>query len=142
MELTNRDIFALANNGILATTEHDAPASEALRYYKFRKAVGKAFEHLLEMMRDLPKVAGVEDGQQPTPAQDKKLSDLQNELFAEKVDLGDIAPISYEVYHLLAAENRAVELTLNTPDGRTISRKVDALRACEGILDGVLFVTD
>lgn len=146
MKLKNNEIIALVNAGLLNTTEHDVPAADAYKSYKFRKAVEKAFNAIAEKDRELPKTAGVEDGKEPTEEQTKKIVELRVALYNDETELeGNIVPMSWEGFHALANENRRTAVQMTTgeknEDGspKFVTQFVDTFRACEGILDGVLF---
>lgn len=145
MKLKNNIIIALVNAGLLNTTEHDVPAADAYKAYKFRKAIEKAINAIVEKEKELPKTAGVE-GNTPTEAQTKKVEELRAALYADETELeGNIVPMSWEGYHALSNENRRVAVQL--PNGeknengspKFVTRFVDVFRACEGMLEGVLF---
>lgn len=146
MKLKNSEILALVNMGLLNTTEHDVPAADAYKAYKFRKAVDKAFDAIAEKDRELPKTAGVEDGKKPTEEQNKKIAELRDALYNDESELeGNIVPMSWEGFHALANENKrtAVQVPMGevNEDGsqKFVTQFVDVFRACEDILDGVLF---
>lgn len=145
MKLKNNEIIALVNAGLLNTTEHDVPAADAYKSYKFRKAVEKAFNAIAEKDRELPKTAGVEDGKEPTEEQTKKIVELRVALYNDETELeGNIVPMSWEGFHALANENKRTAIQVPAglrEDGSTkfITQFVDTFRACEGILEGILF---
>lgn len=146
MKLKNNEIIALVNAGLLNTTEHDVPAADAYKSYKFRKAVEKAFNAIAEKDRELTKTAGVEDGKEPTEEQTKKIAELRVALYNDETELeGNIVPMSWEGFHALANENKRTAIQMPTgeknEDGapKFATQFVDTFRACEGILDGVLF---
>lgn len=146
MKLKNNEIIALVNAGLLNTTEHDVPAADAYKSYKFRKAVDKAFNAIAEKDRDLPKTAGVEGGKEPTEEQTKKIIELRTALYNDETELeGNIVPMSWEGFHALANENKRTAIQMPTgeknEDGspKFVTQFVDVFRVCEGILDGVLF---
>lgn len=146
MKLKNNEIIVLVNAGLLNTTEHDVPAADAYKSYKFRKAVEKAFNAIAEKDRELPKTAGVEDGKEPTEEQTKKIIELRTALYNDETELeGNIVPMSWEGFHALANENKRTAIQIPTgeknEDGspKFATQFVDTFRACEGILDGVLF---
>ena len=149
MKLKNNEIIALVNAGLLNTTEHDVPAADAYKSYKFRKAVDKAFNAIVEKDRELPKTAGVENGKEPTEEQTKKIIELRTALYNDETELeGNIVPMSWEGFHALANENRRTAVQMTTEekneDGspKFVTRFVDTFRSCEGILDGVLFKSE
>ena len=145
MKLKNNEIIALVNAGLLNTTEHDVPAADAYKSYKFRKAVEKAFNAIAEKDRELPKTAGVEDGKEPTEEQTKKIVELRVALYNDETELeGNIIPMSWDGFHALANENKRTAIQVPAglrEDGSTkfITQFVDTFRACEGILEGILF---
>jgi hypothetical protein len=146
MKLKNNEIIALVNAGLLNTTEHDVPAADAYKSYKFRKAVEKAFNAIAEKDRELPKTAGVEDGKEPTEEQTKKIVELRVALYNDETELeGNIVPMSWEGFHALANENKrtAVQVPIGekNEDGsqKYTTQFVDVFRACESIIEGVLF---
>lgn len=145
MKLKNNEIIALVNAGLLNTTEHDVPAADAYKSYKFRKAVEKAFNAIAEKDRELPKTAGVEDGKELTEEQTKKIIELRTALYNDETELeGNIVPMSWEGFHALANENKRTAIQVPAglrEDGSTkfITQFVDTFRACEGILEGILF---
>lgn len=146
MKLKNSEILALVNMGLLNTTEHDVPAADAYKAYKFRKAVDKACDAIAEKDRELPKTAGVEDGKDPTEEQNKKIAELRDALYNDETELeGNIVPMSWEGFHALANENKrtAVQVPMGevNEDGsqKFVTQFVDTFRACEDILDGILF---
>lgn len=145
MKLKNNEIITLVNAGLLNTTEHDVPAADAYKSYKFRKAVEKAFNAIAEKDRELPKTAGVEDGKEPTEEQTKKIVELRVALYNDETELeGNIVPMSWEGFHALANENKRTAIQVPAglrEDGSTkfITQFVDTFRACEGILEGILF---
>ena len=146
MKLKNTTIIALVNNGLLNTTEHDVPAADAYKAYKFRRAVEKAFNAIAEKDKELPAAAGVEKDKEPTGEQAKRIAELRTELYNDESDLGDnIIPMSWESFHVLANENKRVMMQVPTGETddkgqpRFMPRQVDVFRACEGLLEGVLF---
>ena len=61
--MKNIDIINLANGGILAITANDLDAAHAYKVIKFKKAVKKAFESIVESEKEILKEAGIEDAQ-------------------------------------------------------------------------------
>ena len=145
MKLKNSTIISLANAGLLNTTEHDVPAADAYKAYKFRKAVEKAFNAIAEKDRELPKTAGVEDGKEPSPEQVRKVVELREALYNDETELdGNIIPMGWKGYHALAGENRSTAVQVPTGENEDGSPKfstqyVDVFRVCEKLLEGVLF---
>lgn len=140
--MKNLDIITLVHSGLLETTEHTLPNEDAYKAYKFRKAVGKAYSAIREKEAELPGVAGVEKGKEPTQKQGEKIAELRKALYDDKTALdGNIIPLSWDGWCALSNENRETKVVLNV-GGKTVTRTVDTFRACEGILEGVLFKID
>ena len=146
MKLKNQTILDLVNNGLLNTTEHDVPAADAYKAYKFRKAIEKACNAIVEKDRDLPKAAGIEDGKESTEEQKARVAELRAALYNDETELdGNIVPMSWESFHALSNENRKVAVQITTGEmGADGSPKiatvyVDVFRVCETLLEGVLF---
>lgn len=137
------DIITLANAGILAITANDLDAAHAYKVLKFKKAVKKAFESIMESEREILKEAGIEDaaafdkerkeliesGSNPKRLEEmnKQLSrvlELRSNLYKEDVEL-DCKTIPFEQFHALQCENKDLE------------RK--PLNAFEDLLEGVLW---
>lgn len=138
MKVANNLIIALVNSGLLSTTEHDVPAADAYKVYKFRKAVGKAYNELAEKEKDFPKEAGVEDGKEPNEEQTKRITELRIEMLNDEGDLGDIKKMGYESFHALAAENKKTPIQIPV-DGKAVTQYIDIFRAFEERLEGVLW---
>lgn len=141
--MKNIDILNLANTGVLAITANDLDAAQAYKVLKFKKAVRKAFEAIIESERDILKEAGIEDGQafdkernelrengsnpERLAELDKQFSrfmDLRNNLYKEDVEL-DCKVMPYEQFHILQKENKEVQ-------GKP-------LNVFEDVLEGVLW---
>lgn len=135
MKAANNLIIALINSGLLGTTEHDVPAKDAYKVYKFRKAVGKAYNELAEKEKDFPKEAGVEEGKEPTEEQNKRISELRLEMLNDESDLGDIKTIPFESFHALAAENKRTPYRGQGEE----TLYIDFFRVFEERLEGVLW---
>lgn len=138
MTLKNHIIIALVNSGLLSTTEHDVPAKDAYKVYKFRKAVGKAYQDLADKERDFPKLAGVEDGKEPTEEQTKRITELRVEMLNDETDLGDIKTMGFDSYHILAGENRKTPVQIPV-DGKVVTNYIDIFQAFQEALEGVLW---
>ena len=138
------DILTLANAGILAITANDLDAAQAYKVLKFKKAVKKAFEAIIESEKDILKEAGIEDGQafdkernelrengsnsERLAELDKQFSrfmELRNNLYNEEAQLDDCKVMPYEQFHLLQQENKDL--------------KGKPLNAFEDLLEGVLW---
>ena len=146
MKLKNTTIITLVNNGLLSTTEHDVPAEDAYKSYKFRKAVEKAYNAIADKDKELPKTAGVEDGKDPDEEQTKKIGELRDALYNDETELeGNIVPMSWAGFHALSNENKRTQVRIptgaNDENGnpKFITQLIDVFRACDGMLDGVLF---
>lgn len=141
--MKNIDILNLANTGVLAITANDLDAAQAYKVLKFKKAVRKAFEAIIESERDILKEAGIEDGQafdkernelrengsnpERLAELDKQFSrfmELRNNLYKEDVEL-DCKAMPYEQFHILQKENKEVQ-------GKP-------LNVFEDVLEGVLW---
>lgn len=139
------DILNLANAGILSITANDLDAAHAYKVLKFKKAVKKAFESIMESEREILKEAGIEDavafdkerkeliesGSNPKRLEEmnKQLSrvlELRSNLYKEEVEL-DCKALPFEQFHALQQENKDLE------------RK--PLNAFEDLLEGVLWET-
>ena len=141
--MKNIDILNLANTGVLAITANDLDAAQAYKVLKFKKAVRKAFEAIIESERDILKEAGIEDGQafdkernelrengsnpERLAELDKQFSrfmELRNNLYKEDAEL-DCKVMPYEKFHILQKENKDVQ-------GKP-------LNVFEDVLEGVLW---
>lgn len=137
------DILNLTNAGVLAITANDLDAAHAYKVLKFKKAVKKAFESIMESEREILKEAGIEDAaafdkerkeliesgsnKERLDELDKQLSrviELRGNLYKEEVEL-DCKTIPFEQFHLLQRENKDLA---NKP-----------LNAFEDLLEGVLW---
>ena len=141
--MKNIDILNLANAGVLAITANNLDAAHAYKVLKFKKAVKKAFESIMESEREILKEAGIEDAaafdkerkeliesgsnKERLEELDKQLSrviELRGNLYKEEVEL-DCKTIPFEQFHLLQRENKDLA---NKP-----------LNAFEDLLEGVLW---
>lgn len=121
------DILNLANAGILSITANDLDAAHAYKVLKFKKAVKKAFESIMESEREILKEAGIEDaaafdkerkelmesGSNPKQLEEmnKQLSrvlELRSNLYKEDVEL-DCKTIPFEQFHALQCENKDLD---------------------------------
>lgn len=64
MTLTNAQIVALINSGILASTSHTLPVAHNYKVYSFKKSLKKAFEEYTQKEEDLLKECGIENPQE------------------------------------------------------------------------------
>lgn len=138
MRIKNNLIIALGNSGLLSTTEHDVPAKDAYKVYKFRKAIGKAYNELAEKEKDLPRLAGVEEGKDPTEEQRQRINELRAEMLNDETDLGDIKTMGFESYHILAGENKRTAVQIPFGD-KFRTDFVDVFRVFQEELEGVLW---
>lgn len=144
MKLKNYNIINLINNGLLQTTEHDVPAEDAYKSYKFRKAVKKAYEAIAEKEKELAQTAGVEEGKEATEEQLKRIGELRVELYNDESEL-DVIPMSWAGFHALANENKKTPVRIPTGEKdendnpKFITQNIDIFRAFEDVLEGVLF---
>lgn len=143
MRIRNYLAVSLGNNGLFESTSHDLPAKAALSVYKFKKAVRKAYEEFGASEKELLKNSGIEKDKEPTEEQVKRFNELRFELFNDEVDLGDIAKISFDEYHILAKENKQVkvrrEFTDENGDTKTVENIVDVFTLFQEALEGVLW---
>ena len=139
MKIRNYQIINLVNNGLLNTTEHEVPAADAYKAYKFRKSVRKAFDAIAEKDKELPATVGIEEGKEATQEQMKRLAELRVALYNDESELEGIAPMSWEAYHLLAKENKETKYQAPAGENEVETRTIDFFRVFEDVLDGVLF---
>ena len=137
------DILNLTNAGVLAITANDLDAAHAYKVLKFKKAIKKAFESIMESEREILKESGIEDAvafdkerkeliesgsnKERLDELNKQLSrviELRGNLYKEEVEL-DCKTIPFEQFHLLQCENKDLA---NKP-----------LNAFEDLLEGVLW---
>ena len=121
------DILNLTDAGILSITANDLDAAHAYKVLKFKKAVKKAFESVMESEREILKEAGIEDavafdkerkeliesGSNPKRLEEmnKQLSrvlELRSNLYKEDVEL-DCKTIPFEQFHTLQCENKDLD---------------------------------
>jgi len=147
MELEISKIIQLVNLGVLNTTEHDVPVEDAYKASKFRRALKKASDEVIEREKALAKEAGIEDygkGSEAPEEARKRFAELKAELYKDSIDLPGIKPMSYASFHALSKENRDVPIQVPAldKDGKeTLATiNVDVFRNCEEILEGVLWV--
>lgn len=124
--MKNSLIIALVNTGLLNTTEHDVPAADAYKASKFRREVRKAYNALAERENELTTEAGEDK---------ERLAELRKAMLEDETEVSAV-PMSYESYHALAKENRAVRMF--GPDGKFVGM-FDPFRAFEEDLEGILW---
>ena len=112
MKIKNNLLVILAQVGGLNITANNLSAADAYKVIKFRRAVAKAFEALGDAEKAIIKDCGleiVEKGElNGTDEAKAKFRKLQAELYNDEVDLGDIKTISFESWHELKKENKAL----------------------------------
>lgn len=138
------DILNLTDAGILAITANDLDAAHAYKVLKFKKAVKKAFESIMESEREILKEAGIEDaaafdkerkeliesGSNPKRLEEmnkqlSRLLELRANLYKEEAELEGAKTIPFEQFHALQSENKDLD---HKP-----------LNAFEDLLEGVLW---
>lgn len=130
MTLKNYQIIALANAGVLSSTNHDVDIKDAYKVFKFRKAISKALSAIQEAEKALLEECGIGDpnafNEQLHTAEGEELAEMRKkvesynaqhaDLYNDDADLGDIKTISYESWFALQKENSAKEINGNTFD--------------------------
>lgn len=129
MKIKNSLILALSTNGIANTTNHEVPAKDAYKAFKFKNGIAKATEEIEKKREGLVKEAGIEDAKKfedrrreleavasPTEEQKQELADLNaqfdkfrelwDELLKDETDVEGVKTMSFESYHALSRENR------------------------------------
>lgn len=126
--MKNGQIVALCNAGVLQMQALSLDATQAYKVYKFRKAVEKAYNDIIEAQKGLIKEAGIEDGKTFTDrlkalrgkkertdeeaeelekmnSQDTDLGKLITELYEDDTAI-DCKALPYEAWHALRKENK------------------------------------
>lgn len=160
--LKNSVIVGLVNLGLLYTTEHDVPVKDAYKAYAFRHAIEKTHKAVEEKRLGLVASAGIKDGQQfeqrlkelrglaaPSKEQEAELAgmekklktfdDLYKELLEDTSEVEGVKAMSYESFHALAKENKAVSIPVEV-EGKMTSRVADPFRVFERDLEGILWI--
>lgn len=127
MKLKISLLIALCNSGLLNTTEHDVHVVDAYKASKFRREVGKAIKDVIAREQELIKEAGDD------AARRKELLDAYH---GDEIDI-PVTPMSYESFHALSKENRAVRVY---DDSGKLLAICDPFRDFEGDLEGVLWL--
>jgi len=126
--MKNIDILNLVNGGILSVTALDLGAEHAYKVLKFKKAVRKAYDAVLDSEKELLKESGIEDGaafdkernelrESGSNAErlaelDKtftRFAELRSKLYNEEAELGDIKTIPFSAFHDLQRENKELD---------------------------------
>lgn len=112
MKLKNNIIVELALAGALNLNTTALDAAHAYKVIKFRRAVSKAFGELQEAEKGIIKDCGLEisaggelEGEDEAKA---KFAKLQEELYEDEADLGDIKAIPFGQWHALQQENKGL----------------------------------
>jgi hypothetical protein len=138
------EVLSFVNMGGLSITANDLDASHAYKVIKFKKAVKKVFDDIIEFEKDALKEAGIEDGMafdkerkelSESGSDPKRLEELnkqferfieiRNNAYDEDAELEGVKALPFEQFHLLQQENKNLQ---NKP-----------LNAFETILEGVLW---
>lgn len=129
--MKNQEIIYLVNAGVLQMTNHNLPAAQAYKAYKFRKAVSKALEAIQDTEQGLLKEAGIVDAaefdkrltelravknpgsEQKAELEEKqaafdKYTELRRQMLKEEAGLSGVKTLPYEEWKTLQDENRAV----------------------------------
>lgn len=144
--MKNSDIGTLTEGGIQNITTCALSASDAYKVYKFKRAIDKAFNNIIEMHKDILMNSGIEnieefqdkykklyESAERTLEEEKEFDEIKKkdftvsklikELYDDSSEL-DIKPLSYESWHALQVENKDIKV----------------LSYCEPCLEGVLWV--
>ena len=138
--MKNYDIINLVNCGVLVITANDIEASHAYKVLKFKKAVRKAYEAIIDSDKAFLEEVGITDPEAfdkerkeaTDPARIAEMGKTARRLFElrkardnEDAALEGVKTIPYEVFHALQKENKDIQ-------GKP-------LNAFEDILEGVLW---
>lgn len=130
--MRNADIIGLTEGGIQNIATTTLPAAQAYKVYKFKRAVEKAANAIIEAHKDILKQAGIEDLKE-FQKRYKELTDIKernaeeqaelDSLTKKDVDAGklvaelyedttelDVKAIPYEDWHNLQAENKDIKV--------------------------------
>ena len=152
--MTNSDVLSLFNNGILDITSYSLDAKGSYSVMKFRNAIKKQLNTIVELENGILKELGVMDAaninnrikeleaKDKTPEeleeynnlqeQAKKFNSTRGEMLAEKVEITGFTLLNYEQWYNLRKENHPQD-----------SSKPDPLNNhVEDILDGILWKAD
>lgn len=137
--MKNQDIVFLANRGVLAASGHCLNANSGYQFYKFKKALNKAFGEIGNTERELLKEAGIVtspeefnarmdalNAKERTPEEEAEMlsmrgksiayGKLREALYKEDTELAKVTPMPYEEWRMLQDENKAVVLGNQTVD--------------------------
>ena len=134
-------IVALVQNGALNTTEHDVPVADAYKASKFRRELKKAFDEIVEREKSLAETAGLDLNEMDKASEEAKtkFAELRAEMFKDEMEMA-VKPMPYGSFHALAKENRQVPVQIPGADGKQAAVYTDPFRACEDLLEGILWV--
>lgn len=112
MKLKNNIIVALVNNGALNITANGLDAGQAYKVIKFRRAIQKAFEALLEAEKAIIADCGLEIGEKGvlngSDESKEKFGKLRTELYADEAEIGEVKSLPYADWHKLKGENKGL----------------------------------
>lgn len=129
--MKNQLIYNLVSAGVLNTTCYDLPASQAYKALKFRNALSKAYEGIIESVKKINETVGIKEEQEflsrnrellkkenRTEEENieleqsketlKKRGDLVEELFKDDTPLEGIKTMPFEDFFALQKENKSV----------------------------------
>lgn len=130
--MRNADIIRLTEGGIQNIATTTLPAAQAYKVYKFKRAVEKAANAIIEAHKDILKQAGIEDLKEfqkrykeltdikerteseqaefeSLVKKDENAGKLVEELYEDTTEL-DVKAIPYEDWHNLQAENKDIKV--------------------------------
>ena len=152
--MTNSDVLSLFNNGILDITSYSLDAKGSYSVMKFRNAIKKQLNTIVELENGILKELGVKDAaninnrikeleaKDKTPEeleeynnlqeQAKKFNSTRGEMLAEKVKITGFTLLNYEQWYNLRKENHPQDSSNPDPLNNYV----------EDILDGILWKAD
>lgn len=116
--MKNGDVILMVNTGVLNATALDLPAADAYKLVGFKRAIRKQLDEIVARQNEI----GDNEA-------------LRAELANEEITL-DCKAMSYESYHALEVENKAVQVINN--EGKLIGTFAP-FALCEEMLEGVLW---
>ena len=152
--MTNSDVLSLFNNGILDITSYSLDAKGSYSVMKFRNAIKKQLNTIVELENGILKELGVKDAaninnrikeleaKDKTPEeleeynnlqeQAKKFNSTRGEMLAEKVEITGFTLLNYEQWYNLRKENHPQDGSKPDPLNNYV----------EDILEGILWKAD
>lgn len=110
-KIKNRIIVALINAGCSNITAMTIEAAHAYKVIKFRRAILKAFEEIVEKEKELIRECSLEVGERGvlngSPDDIKKFNELREELYTDESEI-DSKTIPFESWHELQKENKCL----------------------------------